>query len=162
MERKDFFFTFSNTFYLTKCIHNALISTYNQCINYSWDIFYSLDFPFLFCTTSSKSSVYFTLYFTFYFSTSQCRPAHFSFFIYLLIMLLQLSHFPASLHSILPTPFLPHSPTIVHVHGSYLWVLWLLHFLHYSYPPPVYFPPIIYATYSLYHSPPLPLPIPCW
>ena len=60
---------------------------------------------------------------------------------------------PPSLHSILPTPSLPHSPPIVHVHGSYLQVLWLLHFLHYSYPPPVYFPPIIYAIYSLYLSP---------
>ena len=40
----------------------------------------------------------------------------FFFLIYLLIMLLQLSHFPP-LHS---TPSLPHSPSIVHVHGSYL------------------------------------------
>ena len=47
-------------------------------------------------------------------------------------------------------------PTIVHVHGSYISVLWLLHFLYYSYPPPVYFLPTIYATYSLYLSPPLP------
>ena len=67
-----------------------------------------------------------------------------------------------SFNSILPTPSLPQSPPIVHVHGSYLDVLWLLHFLHYSYPPPVYFPPIIYAIYSLYLSPPLPLPLPCW
>ena len=45
----------------------------------------------------------------------------FFFLIYLSIMLLQLSHFlPHSLHSILPTPSLPHSPPIVHVHGSYL------------------------------------------
>ena len=64
------------------------------------------------------------------------------------------------LHSILPTPFLPHSPTIVHVHGSYLQVLWLLHFLHYSSPLPVYFPPIIYAIYSLYLSPLSPPPNP--
>ena len=28
--------------------------------------------------------------------------------------------FPLPLHSILPTPSLPHSPPIVHVHGSYL------------------------------------------
>ena len=67
-----------------------------------------------------------------------------------------------SLHSILPTSSLPHSPPIVHVHGSYLQVLWLLHFLHYSYPPPVYFPPIIYATHSLDLYPPLPLPLPYW
>ena len=68
-------------------------------------------------------------------------------------MLLWLSHFPPSLHSILPTPTLPHPPPIVHVHGSYLQVLWLLHFLYYSYPPPVYFLPTIYATYSLCLSP---------
>ena len=48
-------------------------------------------------------------------------PFFFFFLIYLLIMLLQLSHFPPpSLDSILPTPSLPHSPPIVHVHGSYL------------------------------------------
>ena len=47
----------------------------------------------------------------------------FLFFIFkyiLLIMLLQLSYFPPSLHSILHTPSLPHSPPIVHVHGSYI------------------------------------------
>ena len=74
---------------------------------------------------------------------------------YLLIMLLQLYHFPPSLHSILYNPSLPRSPPIVHVHGSCIKVLWLLHFLCYSYPPPVYFPPTIYATYSLC-LPPLP------
>ena len=42
------------------------------------------------------------------------------FLIYLLIMLLQLSHSPPSLHSILHTPSLPHSPPIFHVHGSYI------------------------------------------
>ena len=67
---------------------------------------------------------------------------------------------PPSLHSILPTPSLPHSPPIVHVHGSYIYVLWLLHFLHYSYLPPVYFLPTIYATYSLYLSPLSPPPTP--
>ena len=78
----------------------------------------------------------------------------------LLIMLLHLSHFPpfTPLHP--AHPLLPHSPAIVHVHGSYISILWLLHFLHYSYPPPVYFPPVIYATYSLYLYPPLPLPLP--
>ena len=40
--------------------------------------------------------------------------------IYLLIMLLQLTYFPSSLHSILSTPSLLHSPPIVHVYGSYL------------------------------------------
>ena len=76
-------------------------------------------------------------------------------------MLLQLSHFPpfTPLHPAHPLPptFLP----IVHVHGSYLKVLWLLHFLHCSYPPPVYFPPIIYAICSLYLSPLSPPPTPC-
>ena len=67
-----------------------------------------------------------------------------------------------SLHSILPTPSIPHSPPIVHVHGSYIYVLRLLHFLYYSYPPPVYFLPTIYATYSLYLFPSLPLPLPYW
>ena len=65
-----------------------------------------------------------------------------------------------SLHSIQPIPSLPHSPPIVHVHGSYLQVLWLLHFLYYSYPPPIYFLPTIYATYSLYLSPLSPPPNP--
>ena len=60
-------------------------------------------------------------------------------------MLLQLSHFPPpSLHSSLPTPSLPNSPPIVHVHGSYLKVLWLLHFLYYS-----YLPPCLFSTYHL-------------
>ena len=64
-------------------------------------------------------------------------------------MLLQLSHFPPSLNSIRPIPSLPPSPPIVHVHVSYIYVLWLLHFLYYSDPPPIYFLPTIYATYSL-------------
>ena len=83
-------------------------------------------------------------------------------FIYfdILIMLLQLAISPPSLHSILPTTSLPHPRPIVHVHGSYLEVLWLLHFLHYSYPPPVYFVPTIYASYSLYLSPYSPPPFP--
>ena len=50
---------------------------------------------------------------------SHSRGFFFKFFkIYLLIMLLKLSRFPPSLHSILLTPSLPHSPPIVHVHGS--------------------------------------------
>ena len=54
------------------------------------------------------------------FPSTFCKTQHF-FKIYLLIMLLQLFHFlPPSLHSILPTSSLPHSPPIVHVHGSYL------------------------------------------
>ena len=55
------------------------------------------------------------LYFYFFF---------FSFFKYiLLIMLLHSSHPPTprpSLHSILHIPSLPHSPPIVHVHGSHI------------------------------------------
>ena len=45
----------------------------------------------------------------------------------LLIMLLQLSHFPPSLLSALHTPSHPHFPPLVHVHGPYIEVLWLLH-----------------------------------
>ena len=45
----------------------------------------------------------------------------FFFLIYLLIMLLQLSHFPPHSTPSCPPPSLPHSPPpIVHVHGSYL------------------------------------------
>ena len=51
-------------------------------------------------------------------------------------------------------------PPIVHVHGSHLKVLWLLHFPYYSYPLPVYFLPTIYATYSLYVFPLSPPPTP--
>ena len=92
-----------------------------------------------------------------------CFLFWFFFFFLIFIFFITVVPFPLpSLHSILPTPSLLHSPPIVHVHGSYLKVLWLLHFLHYFYPPPVYFPPIIYATYSLYLSPPLPLPLPYW
>ena len=44
--------------------------------------------------------------------------------------------------------FLPK--VLVHVHGLYIQVLWLLHFLYYSYPPPIYFVHSNYASYSLY------------
>ena len=57
-----------------------------------------------------------------------------------------------------PPPCTP--PPLVHVHGSYIRVLWLLHFLYCSYPPPVYFLPTIYATYSLYLFPFSPAPTP--
>ena len=74
-------------------------------------------------------------------------------------MLLQLSHSPLTpLHPAHPLPptFPPYS--------SCPWVILISSlastFLNYSYPPPVYFPPIIYATYSLYLSLPLPLPLP--
>ena len=73
----------------------------------------------------------------------------------LLIMLLQLSHFfssPLFPSTLYPSSH-PHSPTLVHVHGSYIEVLWVLHFLYYSQPPSVYFVPTIYASYSLYLSP---------
>ena len=75
-------------------------------------------------------------------------------------MLLELSHFPpfTPLHPTHPLP-----PTFPH-YSSCPWVIlissWLLHFLHYSYPPPVYFPPTICATYSLYLSPLSPPPTP--
>ena len=61
-----------------------------------------------------------------------------------------------SLYSLPPCIPLPtHIPPthLVHVHGSYIQVLWLLHFLFYSYPSPIYFLPTIYATYSLQLSP---------
>ena len=53
-----------------------------------------------------------------------CVSPSWSFFLkffYLLIMLLQLSHFPPNSTPSCPPPSLPHSPPpIVHVHGSYL------------------------------------------
>ena len=94
---------------------------------------------------------------------SHCLAVCISFFFFFNIFIdyvITVVPFPPLLHSILPTPSLPHSPPIVHVHGSYLQVLWLLHFLHYSYPPPVYFLPTIYAIYSLYLSPLSPPPNP--
>ena len=75
-------------------------------------------------------------------------------------MLLHLSHFPSftPLHPAHSLP--PTFPPIVHVHGSYISILWLLHFLHYSYPPPAYFLPTSYVTSSLYLSPLSPPPTP--
>ena len=78
----------------------------------------------------------------------------------LLIRPLQLCHFPVFIPLWPTSPFC--LPPLVHVHGLYICVLWLLHFLYYSYPPPVYFLPTIYASYSQYLSPFLPLPISCW
>ena len=76
-------------------------------------------------------------------------------------MLLQLSHFPPFIPFCPATPLPPaFLPTLVHVHGSYIQVLWLLHFLYYSQPPPVYFVPTIYTTYSLYLFPFSPPPPP--
>ena len=46
--------------------------------------------------------------------------------------------------SSIPTP-------LVHIHGLYIQVLWLLHFLSCSSPPLVYFVPTNYTSYSLYH-----------
>ena len=68
--------------------------------------------------------------------------------------------FSPSLTSSLRTSSHLHSLALVHVHGSYLKVLWLLHFLYYPYPPPVYCVPTIYATYSLYLFPLSPPPTP--
>ena len=75
----------------------------------------------------------------------------------LLIMLLKLSQFFSPLF---PSTLYPishhHSPNLVHVHGSYIQVIWLLYFPYQSLPSPVYFVPTIYASYSLYpvpHSP---------
>ena len=67
-------------------------------------------------------------------------------------MLLQLSHF--FLHIILLCPAPPPSsiPPLLHVHRLYISILWLVHFLYYSKPPPVYFVPTIYASYCMHHS----------
>ena len=77
-------------------------------------------------------------------------------------MLFQLSHifsplFPSALY---PPPQSILTP-LVHVHGSYIYVLWLFHFPYYSYRALVYFAPTIDAPYSLYpfpHSAPSPSP----
>ena len=52
----------------------------------------------------------------------------------LLSMLLHLSHFFSSFYSPPPCTYPPTSisPALVHVHGSYIQVLWLLHFPYYS------------------------------
>ena len=81
--------------------------------------------------------------------------------IYLLIMLLQLSHFHPHLTPLHPADALP--PTFP-PYNSCPWVI-LISSLASTFPtlflPSPYFLPIIYATYSLYLSPPLPLPLPC-
>ena len=59
-----------------------------------------------------------------------------------------------------PHPFPPTFPPYSSCPWVIIEVLWLLHFLYYSYPPPVYFLPTIYATYSLYLSPLYPTPTP--
>ena len=75
-------------------------------------------------------------------------------------MLLPLSHSPplillCSTHPLLPAfPRFSSCPWVIHISSL------ALHFLHYSYPPPVYHLPTIYATYSLYLSPLAPLPAP--
>ena len=72
-------------------------------------------------------------------------------------MLLQLSQFPP-FTPLRPAHPLPHTfPPFSSCPWSYILVLWVLHFLYNSYPPPVYFLPTTYASYSLYlfpHSPP--------
>ena len=75
-------------------------------------------------------------------------------------MLLQLSHF--FLHIILLCPAPPPSsiPPLLHVHRLYISILWLVHFLYYSKPPPVYFVPTNSASYSLYLFPHSPFPLP--
>ena len=56
------------------------------------------------------------------------------------------------------TPSHTYSP-LDHVHGSYIQVLWLLHFLYYSYPPAIFYLPfmlLILCTFpplSSSHSP---------
>ena len=89
-----------------------------------------------FSKTLYTSALCFTYYFykLSYFNIILCVLicSHIAYFlkIYLLIMLLQSYHLPpfTPLH---PAHLsLPHSPPIVHIHGSYLQVLWLLHFLY--------------------------------
>ena len=90
--------------------------------------------------------------------SSDCWDSFF-FLIYLLITLLQLSHFRpfTELHPAHPLP-----PTFP-LYSSCPWVIFISS-LASTFPtlflPSPYFPPIIYAIYSLYLSPPLPLPIP--
>ena len=72
----------------------------------------------------------------------------------------------ASLHPVPPFP--PASTPLVHVHGSCIQVLWLLHFLYYSYHPPVYFVPtnlcFLFPVPPLFSAFPLPADIlmPYW
>ena len=72
-------------------------------------------------------------------------------------MLLQLSWFSsfAPLHPAPPTPS-GNSPTIVRVHGSCVWVLWLLHFLYCSLHPHGY--SVTTYLYFLIPSPLHPFP----
>ena len=70
--------------------------------------------------------------------------------------------FPAPLTPLHPAHPLP--PTFPS-YSSCPWVI-LIRFLASTFPtlflPSPYFPPILYATYSLYLYPPLPLPLPYW
>ena len=72
----------------------------------------------------------------------------------LLIMVLQLFHFSSPLYPPLPCTSLPaaFSPRLVHVHGSYIKVLWLLHFLYY------FNLPLSFCTYQLCFLFPVPFP----
>ena len=56
----------------------------------------------------------------------------FSFKYILLIMVLQLLHFPSLFPSALHPPPTHIPSCLVHVHGFYIEVPWLLHFLYYS------------------------------
>ena len=80
--------------------------------------------------------------------------------IYFIDMLLLLSHFPP-FHS---TPSCTPAPSHIPPYSSCPWVIHISSlastFLYYSYPPPVYFLPTIYATYSPYLSPLPPPPTP--
>ena len=75
-------------------------------------------------------------------------------------MLLQLSLFRpfTQLHPAHPLP--PTFPAYSSCPWDILISSMASTFRHYIYPPPVYFPPIIYATYSLYLSPVSPPPNP--
>ena len=81
---------------------------------------------------------------------------------FLLIMLLQFSQFFLPRSPLHPTSLtLQHSPPLVHVHGMYIYVLWVLCFLYHFLSLPVYFMPTNYVSSSLYlfpSIPPFPLP----
>ena len=83
----------------------------------------------------------------------------FFFLIYLLIVLLQLSHFP--LHSTPSCPPPPsHSPPLQFMSMGHTCKFFGFHISYTILTLPVYFPPIVYAIYSLYLSPLSPSPTP--
>ena len=82
-------------------------------------------------------------------------------------MLLQLSHFPPftprhPAHLLPPSHIPPLSfMSVGHTYKFFGFYISNFFGFYYSYRPPVYFLPIIYATYSLYLSPLSPRLLPC-